>query len=117
MMVRRLVARYLAGLFLMSCAADSVPNGLLSKEEMANFVYDMSLISGIKNYDLAALREKEIKPTEYLLEKYQLDSLKLTQTVEFYSSHPEILAEVYKEAMRKMTQTQEKLNAPVESNP
>lgn len=62
-----------------------VPNDLIPENKMVDVLTELSLLNSAKNYNKRSLEETGFKPDEFLLEKYDIDSLQLAQSTSYYA--------------------------------
>ena len=61
------------------------PENLISKNKMADILYDMSLINVAKGVNRSILENNGIIPENYIFNKHQIDSLTFAKSNEYYS--------------------------------
>lgn len=85
-------------LFFASCAQNiiSKPEKLLSEADFENLMYDLSMISAIKDtdYQFFDTMNFDIKTSVY--QKYKTDSIALIENVVYYSSFPKTYDQIVK---------------------
>lgn len=85
-------------LFFASCAQNiiSKPEKLLSEADFENLMYDLSMISAIKDtdYQFFDTMNFDIKTSVY--QKYKTDSIALVENVVYYSSFPKTYDQIVK---------------------
>lgn len=77
-------------------------NDLISQEQMVNILYDMSLISVSKGVNKRVLENNGLKPMNYILDKYDIDSIQFQYSNNFYSKDLEIYLLIYEKVLEKL---------------
>ena len=75
---------------LISCKNNTIdrpekPDNLISKEKMAEVIYDMALINSAKGINRTTLENKGIQPKEFIFEKHNIDSIQFAQSNAYYA--------------------------------
>ena len=94
-------------LVLVSCGGEGKkrikkPDGLISKREMINIIYDMSLLSAAKGVNRKLLEQKGVHPEQYIYTKYSIDSVQFAQSNEYYAFDLDTYEEIYKGVKTKL---------------
>jgi hypothetical protein len=81
-------AALLLGLFCMASCGDSTekPERLLSEDEMANILYDITVLQSIRAYQPKYLLDNNVSTTDYIYQKYNIDSTTFAQNNTYYAS-------------------------------
>ncbi|MFS4454695.1 DUF4296 domain-containing protein [Maribacter sp. 2304DJ31-5] len=76
--------------FLFACREKLVeaPENLIPKEEMIKILKDMAILNAAKTTDIGRLKKYEIDPTNYVFEKYAIDSAQFVESDRYYASVP-----------------------------
>lgn len=84
-------------LIAVSCREEAVPkpDNLLSKEKMAEVLYDVTLINSVKGVDKNKLEETNMHLDTYLYKKHEIDSLQFVNSNNYYATYPLIYNEIY----------------------
>ena len=61
------------------------PENLISKDKMAEILYDMFIINSAKGVNRKILRNNGIDPEAYILSKYEIDSIHFAQSNAYYA--------------------------------
>lgn len=61
------------------------PANLIPENKMVEVLTELSLLNSAKNYNKRFLEETGFKPDEFLLNKYNIDSLQLAQSTQYYA--------------------------------
>ncbi len=95
-------------IFLYNCQAEKKKSTVLDRNTYKKVLKELILTNVVKQQ-----LEKEDTTAKYLLylvyKKYHIDSLKLKESTDYYSNHPEILAEIYKEIYEDLKQKSDSL--------
>ena len=68
---------------------------LISEEKMIEILNDLALVNAAKTANVAILRKHDINPTNYIFEKYNIDSLQFVESDRYYASIPEEHEAIY----------------------
>ena len=77
-------------LFLVSCQDVNrmpKPDNLIPEEKMVEVLTELSLLHGARSYNKSQMEEKGINPYPYLSEKFDIDSVQLVVSNEYYAQH------------------------------
>ena len=77
------------------------PEGLLSKQEMIDILYDMHLVVGTSNI-LNVHLEKNRNYMSLVYEKYGIDSTRFSQANIYYTAHIQEYEEIFDEVQRRL---------------
>jgi hypothetical protein len=80
-----------------SCREEAVPkpDNLLSKEKMAEILYDVTLINSIKGVNKQKLEDSYMHLDTYLYKKHETDSLQFLSSNNYYAANPMVYNEIY----------------------
>jgi hypothetical protein len=80
-----------------SCAEKLLdkPKNLIEKDKMILILNDLAIVNAAKVTNVQILINHEINPTEYIFEKYSIDSLQFVESDRYYASIPEEHEEIY----------------------
>lgn len=74
------------------------PENLISKDKMADIMYDVFILNAAKGASKSVLENKGIYPEDFVFKKYKIDSLQFAKSNEYYGFYVEeyesILAKV-----------------------
>ncbi len=76
-------------------AAVPKPDNLLSKEKMAEILYDVTLINSVKGVNKQKLEESYMHLDTYLYQKHETDSLQFLSSNNYYAAHPMKYFDIY----------------------
>lgn len=74
------------------CYSDSKPKkpeNLISKDKMANILYDVFILNAAKGSNKSILEAQGIYPENYVFEKYNIDSLQFALSNDYYGFYVE----------------------------
>lgn len=75
-------------LFFISCQdieKTEVPGDLIPENKMVEVLTELALLNSAKNYNKKFLEETGFEPEEFLLNKYNIDSLQLAESTKYYA--------------------------------
>lgn len=90
-------------LFLVIGCKDSAitkPDNLIDENVMVDIVYDLSLLEGVKTYNMT--HYQGIKPNEFIYKKYKIDSLQFAKSTQFYASNIDKYKKIYEEVGKRI---------------
>lgn len=85
------------------------PDNLISENKMVEILTELSILNSAKNYNKRFLEESGFKPEEFLLNKYNIDSLQLVESTRFYARNYTQFAGMYEKVNRNLEVLKEKL--------
>jgi len=95
-------------LLLSSCKNDK-KQGVLDEKTYKNVLKELILTNVVRQQ-----LEKKDTTAKYLIslvyKKYNVDSIQLKESTDYYSNHPEILAAIYKEIHQELKEKADSLN-------
>jgi hypothetical protein len=93
---------------LVSCGEKVVkqPEQLISKEKMADLLYDLAILTAAKNTSTDILVKNKIETMEYLYTKYGIDSVQFVENNLYYASIPSEYVAIYKEVDSRLESVQ-----------
>ncbi len=71
------------------------PDNLISKSNMVEVLYDMTLLSAAKGVNKKVMENKGIRPQEYVFKKHNIDSLQFVLSNEYYAYDLDTYEELY----------------------
>ena len=91
-------------LILISCGEKVIeePENLISKQKMAEILYDLALINAARSTNPKILEEHSVEPTSFLFEKHNIDSLQFVQSDVYYASIPVEYESIYENVASKL---------------
>ncbi|MBV2195009.1 MAG: DUF4296 domain-containing protein [Flavobacterium sp.] len=109
-------------LFVVSCSKNPVkkPERLLEEEVMVDIIYDVSLLQAIEGAYPNKLIEQNIKPNQFIFEKYQIDSVMYKENQLYYAADSRVYKRIYKKVSERLDQNIQKagkvINDPIKNN-
>jgi len=87
-----------------SCKEEVVdkPDHLIAKEEMVNIMYDLSLLEAIKYQNLNTSEAHKIDPSDYIYQKYKIDSLQFVQNNKYYASNYKDYKDIFDQISKRL---------------
>lgn len=102
-MFRKLYLFLMLAWFLFACQGKARPEGILDKNTFKSVLKEV-VLANMLNEQQVVKDSFDSKPLELIYKKYQLDSLSLQKNMDYYTQHPEILEEIYKEIKKEFKQ-------------
>lgn len=105
-----------------SCSKNPVkkPERLLEEEVMVDIIYDVSLLQAIEGAYPNKLIEQNIKPNQFIFEKYQIDSVTYKENQLYYAADSRVYKRIYKKVSERLDQNIQKagkvINDPIKNN-
>lgn len=102
---------YIFCIVLISCGEKVIqePERLISKEKMADILYDLAILTAAKNTSTDILVKNKIETMEYLYIKYSIDSVQFVENNLYYASIPADYVAIYTEVDSRLGVEQKKL--------
>lgn len=79
-----------------------VPDNLIPRDKMVEVLTELSLLNSAKNYNKRFLEETGFKPEEFLLNKYNIDSLQLAESTRYYARNYSQFEGMYEKVQRNL---------------
>ncbi|MFT4832863.1 MAG: hypothetical protein ACI815_002524 [Psychroserpens sp.] len=102
---------YIFCIALISCGEKVVkePEQLISKEKMADILYDLAILTAAKNTSTDLLVKNKIETMEYLYTKYGIDSIQFVENNLYYASIPAEYVAIYTKVDSVLGSVQKKM--------
>lgn len=71
------------------------PDNLISKNKMANIIYDMSILSAAKGVNKKLMEKQGVRPEDYVYTKYSIDSAQFAKSNAYYAFDIETYQDIY----------------------
>ena len=104
----------IVGLFILLSVASchevkkpETPKNLISKDKMVKIIIDMSLLTASKGIDKNALEKNNVSVQSLIYDKYEIDSLMLVESNEYYAYNIEEYEALYKKVDDSLEQLKE----------
>lgn len=78
------------------------PEDLIPREKMVDVLTEISLLHGARSYNKNLLEEKGIDPNRYIYEKYEIDSLQLVKSNDYYAANYNIYQQIYSDVKERL---------------
>lgn len=78
------------------------PDDLIPQEKMVDVLTEISLLHGARSYNKNLLEEKGIDPNKYIYEKYDIDSLQLVKSNDYYAENYSLYQEIYTDVKARL---------------
>ena len=72
------------------------PANLISRDQMAEILYDLAIINAAKKTNPSRLEERDLEAMPFIYNKHDIDSLQFFQSDVYYASIPEEYEAIYK---------------------
>jgi len=97
-MMKKIITCFLIFAFLFSCGNQKIekPEGLLSKQKMAEILYDITIINATKGVKKKTLEEHNLQFESFIYEKHNIDSITFAKSNHYYAAVPEEYTTIYK---------------------
>lgn len=92
------------------------PEDLISKEKMADILYDIALINSIDNSHPQVLESKNIKVMDFVFKKYGIDSTQFVQSDRYYASVPVLYEEIYAAVEDRLERQRDSITKLIQEN-
>lgn len=78
------------------------PNDLIPENKMVEVLTELSILNSAKNYNKRFLEETGFKPEEFLLNKYNIDSVQLVESTRYYARNYTQFEVMYEKVQRNL---------------
>ena len=93
---------------------NEIPDNLIAEEKMVDIIYDMSIISVSKGVNKRILENNGMRPKDYILNKYEIDSLQFVVSNKYYSQNLEKYLHIYENVLNKLEKKREEITDSIE---
>lgn len=95
---------FLVGIVFFSCTDKVIekPDNLIPEDDMVNIYFDMSLFNASLNSGYDKFSEHSIAPTDYIYNKYEIDSLQLVVSGHYYAAKPALYEKIYERVEERL---------------
>ena len=102
----------LAILLCVSCSEPlkQPPENLVPQEKMLAIYYDLAVLTALNNMTPATLKNQNIEMMQYLYDKYEIDSLTLSQSNTYYASLPDVYDKMFDSIQIKLQNKVDEIN-------
>lgn len=79
------------------------PDNFIEREKMTDILYDISLLRALKTYSVNDMRALGLEPDTFIYDKYDVDSLQLAQSIDYYSVNFNEYTSIWEEVNARLT--------------
>ena len=99
-------------LFCVSCSEPlkQPPENLIPQEKMLAIYYDLAVLTALNNMTPATLKNQNIEMMQYLYDKYEIDSITLSQSNTYYASLPDVYDKMFDSIQIKLQNKVDEIN-------
>ena len=108
---------FIALFVLISCKEEAVPkpDNLLSKEKMAEILYDVTLINAAKGVNKKKLEDSYMHLDAYIYQKHAIDSVVFLESNNYYAANPMQYDEIYGIVQARLTKERKAVGEAIEA--
>jgi hypothetical protein len=103
-------------LFLSCTNKVSKPKNLISEEKMVAIIYEASILTAAKGVNKKALEDKGIRPDQFVYSKYNIDSIQLVTSLDYYASTIDTYDAIYTKVEERIIAEKERIETDLERN-
>lgn len=98
--------------FSVSCSEPlkQPPENLIPQEKMLTIYYDLAVLTALNNMTPATLKNQNIEMMQYLYDKYEIDSITLSQSNTYYASLPDVYDKMFDSIQIKLQNKVDEIN-------
>ena len=101
-------------LLLILCCKDQTlvykPKNLIDELTMENIIYEAIMMDVMSTFKPKNKKFISIVGTPYLFLKYNIDSLQLVRSNEYYTKNPKIMSKMYKKVLKRMERSKDSID-------
>ena len=86
------------------------PENLIDELTMENIIYEAILMDVMITFKPKNKKFIDITGSPYLFLKYNIDSLQLAKSYEYYAKNPRIMGKIYSKVLKKMERTKDSID-------
>ena len=86
------------------------PENLLDELTMENIIYEAIMMDVMSTFKPKNKKFIDVIGSPYLFLKYNIDSLQLAKSHEYYAKNPKIMSKIYKKVLRKMERSKDSID-------
>lgn len=109
--MKKLILLFIAILFVTASCKEEIiekPKNLIPREKMVDIIYDLAILEASKSQTAGVYQYP--KTTEFLKEKYKIDSLTFAKSTQYYASNIKEYQKMYNEVKDRLNAESNKLN-------
>lgn len=114
--MRKLVVVFTVFLVLSCSKGIEKPNNLIDEDDMVDMIYDISLLDAMKSQGVTTATSYPTM-TQFLKNKYKVDSLTFAQSAQYYASDQKKYKEIYEEVKERLEEQTQKINGGTPTTP
>lgn len=113
-MIKNTIKYLMLFLFVWGCQEEQKPpKNVIPEDKMVDIMYEMALIQAIKSYDYSLLNKKNIEPTQYIFQRFGVDSLQFVESNKFYASQLERYEKMHDVVIERLSHQKKKTDSIV----
>ena len=101
-------------IMLVFCCQDPVliekPENLLDELTMENIIYEAIMMDVMSTFKPKNKKFIDIIGSPYLFLKYNIDSLQLARSNEYYTKNPKVMSKIYKKVLMRMERNKDSID-------
>jgi hypothetical protein len=106
--------------FVISCKNNNIvrpnkPNNLISKDKMAEIIYDISLVNSAKGVNKKIMENNGIIPEDYIYKRHNIDSLQFALSNEYYAYNLKTYEAIYNNVKEKLEKDKKHFQAIIKA--
>jgi hypothetical protein len=108
----RLGVIFLIGMLCLACTRTNKPKKpeqLISKEVMADILFDLFIINGTKSINKKIMNKVGFVPEAYILNKYTIDSTQFAESNTYYAFYPDEYRDIIEKVKQHIEQAKDSL--------
>lgn len=112
--MKKIILPFLIGLLLfVSCKKEVVPapDRLIEKDRMVDIMYDLSLLTAMRNQNPVLLDSFKETPDKYIFKKYKIDSAQFAQSNIYYAADFKEYKKMYEQVKSRVEDTKKSTEA------
>ena len=86
------------------------PENLLDELTMENIIYEAIMMDVMKTFKPKNKKFIDIIGSPYLFLKYNIDSLQLARSNEYYTKNPKVMSKIYKKVLMRMERNKDSID-------
>ena len=100
-------------MLLFSCQDSALiekPENLLDELTMENIIYEAIMMDVMSTFKPKNKKFIDIMGSPYLFLKYNIDSLQLARSNEYYTKNPKVMSKIYKKVLMRMERNKDSID-------
>ncbi|SHF81362.1 protein of unknown function [Salegentibacter echinorum] len=87
------------------------PDNLIPEDKMVDIIAEISLMQSARNFNKKLFEESGTKPQKYILEKYNVDSLQIKKSSDYYADNVSVYERIYDSVKSRFEKLKVKLDS------